>query len=55
MRAGIKAIQRLLSNLKEKGSTKDILDDLITMDEHKRITGLSEIERLEDLYLPEEK
>ncbi len=50
LRVSVRAIQRALRHLFEAGSTTEILDDMITMKERNRITGLDEIYRLEKLY-----
>jgi len=50
MRAGVKAIINTLHYLKKHGTTKGILDNLISMDERNRITGLPEIQVLEKKY-----
>jgi 2,3-dimethylmalate lyase len=50
LRTSVKAIQKLLQHLIEHGSTIEILDEMITMKERNRITGLEEIYRLEKYY-----
>jgi len=55
LRAGVKAIENILSYLGKYGTTKGILDNLITMDERNRITGLPEIEALEKKYSVRER
>ena len=50
LRSSVKAIQRTLKHLMERGSTTEILDDMITMKERNRITGLDEVYRLEKKY-----
>lgn len=50
MRTGVKAIISTLNYLRENGTTEGILDNLITMDERNRITGLPEIKALEKRY-----
>jgi len=50
LRTAAKAIQKLLKHLKKYGSTIGVLDEMITMEERKRITALEEIYALEKLY-----
>ena len=50
LRSSVKAIQKSLRHLMERGSTTEILDDMITMKERNRITGLDEVYRLEKKY-----
>jgi methylisocitrate lyase len=50
LRISVKAIQKALHHLMEQGSTTGLLDDMITMPERNRITGLEEIYRLEKRY-----
>jgi len=51
LRTAIKASQRLLNHLRSQGSTKELLNDMITMEERNRITGLAEVYALEKRYL----
>ena len=50
LRTSVKAIQKLLQHLIAHGSTIEILDEMITMKERNRITGLEEIYRFEKYY-----
>jgi methylisocitrate lyase len=51
LRTAVKASQRLLNHLRSQGSTKELLNDMITMEERNRITGLAEVYALEKRYL----
>ena len=50
LRTSVKAIQQLLQHLNQKGSTTELLDEMITMKERNRITGLEETYRIEKRY-----
>jgi carboxyvinyl-carboxyphosphonate phosphorylmutase len=50
LRTSVKAIQKTLRHLIEHGSTIELLDEMITMQERNRITGLEETYRIEKLY-----
>jgi 2,3-dimethylmalate lyase len=50
LRTSVKAIQHLLRHLNQKGSTTELLDEMITMKERNRITGLEETYRIEEHY-----
>ncbi|MFB3886259.1 MAG: oxaloacetate decarboxylase [Thermodesulfobacteriota bacterium] len=50
LRTSVKAIQKLLRYLIEHGSTTELLDEMITMQERNRITGLGETYQIEKLY-----
>lgn len=51
LRASVKAMQGIFKTLYETGSTNQALDQLITMEERNRITGLSRIKELEEKYI----
>lgn len=50
LRTSVKAIQKILRYLIEHGSTTELLDEMITMQERNRITGLGETYQIEKLY-----
>ncbi len=50
MRAAIKAVENVLAHLHEVGTTKDILNDLITMERRNQLTKLPFIKELEKKY-----
>jgi methylisocitrate lyase len=50
LRTSVKAIQKILGYLIEHGSTTELLDEMITMQERNRITGLGETYQIEKLY-----
>lgn len=53
LRAGLFAIQGILKDLYQQGTSAGWLDRMISMAERKRLTGLPETEALEQRYLPE--
>ncbi len=50
LRTGVKAMQAVLNEIKQKGSTKGVMDKMISFDERNEILGLAEIYKLEDKY-----
>lgn len=50
-RRAVKAMQESLIALKKDGTTKHMLDQIITMDERNRLTKLNDIKELEERYL----
>jgi methylisocitrate lyase len=50
LRTSVKAIQKILRYLIEHGSSMELLDEMITMQERNRVTGLEEMYRIEKRY-----
>lgn len=50
LRAGVKAVERILGVLKQEGTTAGHLELLISMEERNRLTGLEEISEWEKKY-----
>ncbi|MEE8110225.1 MAG: oxaloacetate decarboxylase [bacterium] len=50
LRAGVKAVERILGALKQEGTTAGHLELLISMEERNRLTGLEEISEWEKKY-----
>jgi len=55
LRIGIKAMQDVLSELKQKGSTADFADRMISFEKRNEILGLANIYQLEERYMVKEK
>lgn len=50
LRTGVKAMQEVLKEIKQKGSTIDVEDRMISFDERNEILGLDRIYQLEERY-----
>ena len=50
LRTSVKAIQKILRYLIEHGSSMELLDEMITMQERNRVTGLEEMYQIEKRY-----
>ncbi len=50
LRTGVKAMQAVLQEIKDKGSTKGFMDKMISFDERNEILGLAGIYKLEEKY-----
>lgn len=50
MRAAILAMQRVLGALREQGSTKGVLDQIVAWEERQRLVGKDHFDELEDRY-----
>ncbi len=50
LRAGVKAVERILGVLKQEGTTAGHLESLISLEERNRLTGLEEISEWEKKY-----
>jgi len=51
LRTGIKAMQDVLNEIKQKGATVDMADRMISFEERNEILGLAKIYQLEEIYM----